>query len=212
VKNKILGIIGSGDLGQQIANYAILDGHYTDIVFFDDFNNNTISRFPIIGNSKNIEGEFNNNSFDELIVGIGYKHMAIRQFLYEKFAEIIPFGKIIHSSCWVDSSVLIEDGTIIYPCCTIDANASIGKNTIVNLNCTISHDTSIGNHCFLSPRVALAGFVRIEDQCQIGINTTVIDNINIVSKTQIGGGTVVIDNINKSGLYVGNPFREVCKK
>ena len=34
---KTLAIIGSGDLGQQIAHYAISDGHYEKVVFFDDF-------------------------------------------------------------------------------------------------------------------------------------------------------------------------------
>ena len=33
---KTLGIIGAGDLGKQIAYYAINDHHYEDVVFFDD--------------------------------------------------------------------------------------------------------------------------------------------------------------------------------
>ena len=39
---KTLGIIGAGDLGQQIADYAINDNHYDGVVFFDDYyDNNT---------------------------------------------------------------------------------------------------------------------------------------------------------------------------
>ena len=31
-----LGILAAGELGRQIAYYAISDGHYKDVVFFDD--------------------------------------------------------------------------------------------------------------------------------------------------------------------------------
>lgn len=203
---KTLAIIGAGHLGQQIAYYAIADHHYDKIVFFDDFSKEKIKKgFQILGSTENIIDEFNNNSFQEIIIGIGYKHLPVRKQIFERFEKKIPFGTIIHSSCWVDKTAKIQEGCVIYPGCVVDAFAEIKQNTIVNIGCTIAHDTVVGNHCFLSPRVALAGFVNIEEQCVIGINATVIDNINIVSQTQIGGGTVVIKNIEKKGLYVGNP-------
>ncbi|MBL7886978.1 MAG: acetyltransferase [Flavobacterium sp.] len=206
--SKTLAIIGSGHLGQQIAHYAITDGHYTNVVFFDDFStDNQINGYQILGNSNAVEKQFQNQSFDELLIGIGYKHLLVRKQLFDRFSKIIPFGKIIHSSCWVDPTAIVQDGCVVYPSCSIDAHTVIGKNTILNIGCTIAHDTKVGQHCFLSPRVALAGFINIEEQCIIGINSTIIDNISIVSNTQIGGGTVVIENITQNGLYVGNPQR-----
>ena len=203
---KTLAIIGSGHLGQQIAHYAISDKHYTKIVFFDDFTQEKeMNGFTILGNSENIELEFAKQSFDEILIGIGYKHLEKRKEIFERLENKIPFGKIIHSSCWVDKTAKVLEGCVIYPNCNIDAYAQIQNNTILNIGCTIAHDTIIGNHCFLSPRVAIAGFVQIEEQCIIGINATIIDNIKIVAKTQIGGGTVVIKNIETKGLYVGNP-------
>ncbi|PBJ13878.1 acetyltransferase [Flavobacterium sp. ACN6] len=205
---KILAIIGSGDLGQQIAHYAISDGHYQKVVFFDDYNNEiSINGYSIVGNSNAIVDAFSMNIFDELIIGIGYKHLSIRKALFEKFENVIPFGKIVHSSSWIDKTATVRDGCVIYPSCIIDASAIISNNTILNIGCTVSHDTIVGKHCFLSPRVALAGFINVEEMCILGINSTVIDNIHIVSETKIGGGTVVIKSINEAGLYVGNPHR-----
>ena len=205
---KTLAIIGSGHLGQQIAHFAISDNHYEKVVFFDDINNAAFEKnFPIIGTSNDIEKEFNKNSFHELIIGIGYKHLSVRKSLFEKFENKIPFGKIVHTSCWVDNTAIIKKGTVVYPNCDIDANTVINENTVVNIACTIAHDTSIGKHCFLSPRVALAGFVSIAEMCIIGINATIIDNISVISNTQIGGGTVVIKDLIEQGLYVGNPQR-----
>lgn len=205
---KTLAILGSGHLGQQIAYYAISDNHYKKVVFFDDLvNEKEINGHQILGNSDTIEVEYQKKSFDELIIGIGYKHLTVRKSLFERFESKIPFGKIVHSSSWLDKTAIVKEGCVIYPCCSIDANVVIEENTILNIACTIAHDTYVGKHCFLSPRVALAGFIKIGESCIIGINATLIDNVTIVSKTQIGGGTVVIDTILKSGLYVGNPQR-----
>jgi len=205
---KTLAIIGSGHLGQQIAHYAISDNHYEKVVFFDDFSNEPYSNgIKILGNSDAIENEFAKQSFDEILIGIGYKHLAVRKQLFERFINKIPFGKIIHSTSWVDTTAIIKEGCVIYPCCCIDAQAVVDQNTVLNISCSVAHDTRIGKHCFLSPRVALAGFVIVDEMCILGINTTVIDNITIVSNTQLGGGSVVIKNIEQSGLYVGNPIR-----
>lgn len=207
---KTLAIIGAGDLGQQIAYYALSDNHYQKIVFFDDFSvEKEIKSLPIIGKITDIEEAYQQNKFDELIIGIGYKHLDVRKQIFEQYNNKIPFGIIIHSSSWIDNSAIIKNGCIIYPKCSIDANATIEENTILNISCTIAHDTNIGKHCFLSPRVAIAGFVNINERCIIGINATIIDNIIIVPKTQIGAGTVVTKNIESSGLYVGNPHRFV---
>lgn len=206
--SKILAILGAGHLGQQIAHYAILDKHYDEVVYFDDFiSEKESSLHKILGTIKEVEKAFQNKKFDELLIGIGYKHLNFRKELFERFYSKIPFGTIIHSSCWIDNSAKINAGAVIYPNCCIDADTIIDFNTILNISCSIAHNSYIGRHCFLSPNVAVAGFVAVEEQCNIGINATIIDNIKIVSKTQIGAGAVVIKNIETSGLYVGNPAK-----
>lgn len=205
---KTLAILGSGHLGQQIAHYAISDKHYDTVVFFDDYTSDKErDGFAILGKTNNLEEEFKNKSFDELIIALGYNHLNIKKELFKRFQHKIPFGKIIHSSSWVDASASIKEGCVIYPSCAIDAHACIGANSILNIGCTVAHDTHVGEHCFLSPRVALAGFITIDEMCILGINAMVIDNISIASNTQLGGGTLVIKNINIPGLYVGNPQR-----
>ncbi|GAA4233961.1 acetyltransferase [Postechiella marina] len=205
---KTLAILGSGHLGQQIAYYAISDSHYSNVVFFDDFTSDKERNgYAILGDTDNVEQAYLNNAFDEIIIALGYKHLNVKKALYERFKGVIPFGKVIHSSSWVDKTASINEGCVIYPTCAIDANAVINANTVLNIGCTIAHDSVIGKHCFLSPRVALAGFINVEEMCILGINSTIIDNIIIVEKTQVGGGTVVTKSITKSGLYVGNPHR-----
>ncbi|RZJ52367.1 MAG: acetyltransferase [Flavobacterium sp.] len=205
---KTLAIIGSGDLGQQIAHYALSDNHYQKVVFFDDFSiQKSVNSIPVIGKTNDIEKAFEDNKFDELLIGIGYKHLKTRKEIFEKFQNKIPFGKIVHSTVLADSTAVIERAVVIYPGCVIDAKSIIKENTVLNIACTIAHDTTVGAHSFLSPRVAVAGFVNIEEQCILGINSTIIDNINIIANTQIGAGSVVLKSIDQKGLYVGNPLR-----
>lgn len=207
---KTLAIIGSGHLGQQIANFSISDNHYDKVVFFDDFSKESnINGFKILGCVNNILEEYSNNAFDNLIIGVGYNHFKLRSDLYNYFYKIIPFGKIIHSSCYIDNNVIIKDGCVVYPRTVLDLNVIINENTIINNNCTISHDTIIGQNCFISPNAAIAGFVNIDSSCFIGINATIIDNISIIKDTYIGAGTVVSRNILSSGVYVGNPMKKI---
>ncbi|MFD1601630.1 acetyltransferase [Flavobacterium artemisiae] len=205
---KTLGIIGAGDLGQQIAHYALYDRHYEKVVFFDDFSTaELINDIPLIGKTNDVEKAFNDNIFDELLIAVGYKHLSIKKELFEKFEKKIPLGKIIHSTVTVDPSARIENGAVIYPGCIIDAHVIIKENAVLNIACAIAHDTIIGRHSFLSPRVAVAGFTTIGERCFLGINSTIIDNLKINDTVQIGAGSVVIKSIEKGGLYAGNPAR-----
>lgn len=207
---KILAIIGSGELGQQIANFAINDNHYKEIVFFDDFTEEkVVNGYPVLGKSNQVKSEYEKDSFDELIIAIGYKHIAARKSFFERFKGIIPFGSVVHSTSHVDSTARLGEGIVVYPMCIIDANVEVKDNVLLNIGTSIAHDTVIQQHCFLSPRVAIAGFVKVGECTILGINCTIIDNIEIIKNTQIGAGAVVIKDIVESGLYVGNPVRYI---
>lgn len=206
---KKLAIVGSADLGQQIAWHVMQDKQFEIAGFFDDFQTKGvhINNLPVLGGLNDIAGSFSAAIFDELLIAIGYKHMTLRMELYLQHKNKIPFARFVHSSCIIDSSTTINEGAVIYPGCIIDQNVVIGENVLLNVGCCVAHDTIIGAHTFLSPRVAIAGFVKVGEACNIGINATIIDNITIAANTQVGGGGVVIKDIEKNGLYVGNPVR-----
>ena len=205
---KRLAILGSGDLGQQVAHYAIADNHYDEVVFLDDFTTeSTIREIAVIGKSSDAKSLHQAGRFDELIIAIGYHHLKKKREIFDSLAGQVPFGKIIHSTTFVDPTAEIGEGCVIYPGCSIDIRAKIGANSILNNGCTIAHDSSIGAHNFLSPRVAVAGFVTTGQLCNIGINATIIDNISLGDEIRLGGGTVVTKDLHTAGLYVGNPHR-----
>ena len=198
-------------MGQLIAWHAATDGHYAVAGFFDDFKtkNEVINDNPVIGGIADIQQSYKEKKFDELMIGIGYKHFAMRRKIFETYKDQIAFGKLIHSSVIIDPSCSIGRGVFILPGCTLDMNVTIEDNVLMNTGCVIAHDSRIQAHSFISPGVVIAGFVNVGRCCNIGINTTIIDNVIISDEVQTGGGTVVIKNIDKAGLYVGNPARYI---
>lgn len=210
---KRLAIIGSGDLGQLIAHHAKNDAGFEIVGFFDDFATpgSETKYGRILGKLSQIEESYQQKAFDFLSIAVGYKHLEFREQCLARFDGSIPLAKIIHSSCVIDSTAVIEAGCFLLPGCVIDTEVKIGKNSVLNTACCIAHDSKIGENCFLSPRVAVAGFVEIGPKCFLGINTTVIDNIKIVAGSQTGAGAVVIKNIDEAGLYLGIPAKKVSR-
>jgi sugar O-acyltransferase (sialic acid O-acetyltransferase NeuD family) len=208
---KRLAIIGSGDLAKQIAHHAVNDEHYQIAGCFDDFKlkGDYSNGLYILGNIASIQDCFDKDLFDELIIGIGYKHMALRNDLFIRFENKISFGTIIHSSCIIDTTSDIGKGTIIYPGCVLDMNTEIGNNCLIYNGCNIAHDTNVANNTIFSPGVNIAGFCSIGAHVVLGIGSVLSDNIVITEKVRTGAGTVVVNSIVESGIYVGVPAKKL---
>ena len=208
-----LAIIGSGDLGQLIAYHAENNSNYDVVGYFDDSKKKdelTKDNKSILGNTKeDILKLFEQKKFDELIIGIGYKHMRFREAIFQKLVDLIPFANVIHSSSYIDKSCKLGRGIFILPGCVLDKGVELHNNVLLNTGVVIAHDSIIGSHTFLAPSVKLAGYINIGRRCFLGINTTIIDNINIVDDVQTGGGCIVIKSIKSKGLYVGVPSKKI---
>jgi sugar O-acyltransferase (sialic acid O-acetyltransferase NeuD family) len=206
---KKLAIIGSGDLGQQIAWYATSDRKYQVVGFYDDFavKGHICKGIPVLGKIEDVESDFEKGEFDELLLAIGYKHFKERMRIFNELKKTVPFGRLIHSSAYVDSSAIIGQGVIVYPGCVLDMNSHLQDNVLLNAGVVIAHDSVIGAHSFISPGVKIAGFVSVGNCVSLGIGTCVIDNLHLVDFVRTGAGAVVTENLTEPGLYLGIPAR-----
>lgn len=75
-----LAIIGAGDLGIQIAHCAKRNGKEV-VGFFDDFACPGINIIGISVLGKISDIHYLSTQFDELLIGIGYKHMDFREHI-----------------------------------------------------------------------------------------------------------------------------------
>lgn len=200
-------IIGSGEFGLQALHYSQIDGRYVVVGFIDDYREKhiLINGIPVLGNIDDIIPLYDAGRFDSMFIAIGYKHLRVKQAIFERFYGKIPFANIIANPIYIDSSAKIGDGVMIYPGCIIDKNVVIGHNVVLNLNALVSHNSFVGNSTFCAPRVTIAGFTQIGSCCFLGAGGCIIDNISIGDDIIIGASSLVISNLEVAGTYVGVP-------
>jgi sugar O-acyltransferase (sialic acid O-acetyltransferase NeuD family) len=208
---KRVAIIGAGLLGQQIAHHIKGDQGYEPVGFFDDhvMEMPVLDYGPVLGRVEDVERLYAGGLFDQVVIGIGYKHFGYRWQCYEHLHNLVPFLTFVHSSCWVDKSAHIGAGSFLMPGTIIDDHVAIGENVFIQLNCSVSHHSTIKENCFFGPRVTVAGCVTVERDCFLGAGSVLIDSVSIASGVQTGGGAVVIDTIGEAGLYAGVPARKI---
>lgn len=205
-------IIGAGELGQQIAHYLSESAEHTIVGYVDDWANtgDIFCGYPVLGCIKDTEMLYHQRVFDELLIGIGYKHFNVRKQLFDQYKSIIPFATYLHSSSYIDSTSRIGSGVVVLPGCVIDYEAVLQDNLFVYSGCVIGHNTQIGAHSILSLSVTTGGFSQVGDSCFLGLKTCVSDNVIIANHTFCGAGTNVIkDILVENGVWVGNPARYI---
>ena len=205
---KRLAIVGAGALGQQIAQHVRQCRAYAVVGFFDDTipAGTPTSYGPVLGPVAAAAGSFAQGLFEEILLGIGYRHLARRQQLYEELAPQIPFGQFVHSAAYVDASACLAPGVFVSPGCVLELNVRLEANVFAYTGCLIAHDTEVGPHAFLAPGVRLAGRVRVGSGCFLGIGTTVTENCELAANVRTGANTTVLKSL-VAGTYVGSPAR-----
>lgn len=211
---KRLGIIGSGNMGQLIAHYALSNDLFELAGFYDDLQDAGIEVGigSVLGKTCQVHDQYQEGVFDEVLIAIGYNHFALRKALFEQLQGRVPFARLIHPTAYVDPSSKIAEGVVILPGCIIDRNVVVEENVFLNIGSVIAHDSSIGAHSFLAPGVKIAGFTNIGQCCFLGVGSTISSRIRLCDGSYIGAGAVVIRDIGEPDRYVGVPARPLVRK
>lgn len=212
---KRLLIIGGGELGTQVAHWAMTTQCFQIVGFADDNlpigkPGNSVSKqellcsHHVLGKIDEVPRLYANGLFDEAFIAIGYMYMPLRKKLYLLMKEHnIPLATIISPHVYIDPTAQIGSGVIIYPGSIVDKEAVIEDNTLINLGCIIAHNTTISRHCFLSPNVTVAGFTKIGELCFLGCSSTILDNLRVANGVTVGAGSLIRHDLTEQGTYVG---------
>ena len=138
----------------------------------------------------------------ELIISIG--NNKIRKDISKK---LNVFGKAIHPSSIIDSTVKIKEGTVVMAGVVINSSSVIGKHCIINTSSNIDHDCVLENYVHISPNATLCGSVTIGEGTHIGAGSVIIPEIKVGKWVIVGAGTVVLKDIPDNVTVVGNPSR-----
>jgi sugar O-acyltransferase (sialic acid O-acetyltransferase NeuD family) len=197
-------------MGQQIAQHLRQTNGWQVAGFFDDWAKNTPGPEPLLGTLAEVAVAYAAGQFDDMLLGIGYQHMARRQEVFMSVtAQDIPFAQFVHPAAYVDMSVRLQPGVFVSPGCVLDLNVQLNANVFLYPGCIVAHDTRVGAHSILAPGVRLAGRVQVGERCFLGIGTTVIDGLTLADEVRTGGGTVLVRSLHEPGTYVGAPARQL---
>ena len=198
-------IVGCSGHGKVVADIALKQNKYKEILFLDDNpKSDSCMGIPVAGSStyEDITLE------DEVIVAIG--NPSIRQRLQEQYAERgLKLATLIHPQAVIGTNVRIGEGTVIMAGAVINPDAAIGKGVIINTGATVDHDDVIGDYAHISVGAHIAGTVTVGKSTWVGAGAVVSNNVCICDNVMIGAGAVVIRDIKEPGTYVGVPVRKI---
>jgi len=207
-------IVGASGMGKEVAwlieNINCNNETWNIIGFIDDdpaLNDiNTIFRYPFLGSSDWLQIN-KKDVFVTIAIGKG----RIRKKVQEKLMQFdhIKFATLVDPSVRIDKTVSIGDGSIICRNCSITVDITIGKGVLLNVNSLIGHDARIGDFCTFLPYSMAAGSVEIGECCEVGSGAFIIQGAKIVENTIIAPLSAVYKDITNSGMYIGNPARQM---
>ena len=207
---KRVAFLGSGEMARHIAHYMVEDNQFDVVGCYDDFveKGAMVFGYPILGRLDEVEQDYLNGVFDEIINAIGYTRFKYRKELYDRFVDKVPFATFIHSTCLVDSTAKIGKGVVIFPFCIVYLDAVIEDDVFIQIRSYVT-DSKVKKHTLLSGTVSIAGRSEIGECCFLGISTTVSNDVKVCDFVTTGASTAVVRDITESGLYVGAPARKI---
>ncbi|PNR95886.1 acetyltransferase [Petrotoga olearia] len=214
MSNSIVLVGGGGHC--KVVLDVIKENNYYDEIFISDLKEN-IGKEILDIRIKYVDeqlADLYNKGINFAFVSMGKININDQRMkLYKKIKNIgFKIPTIISKSSNVSIYTVISGGTFIGKNAIVNPGVKIGENCIINTGAIVEHDCIIGDNVHIGPGAVLSGGVKIGENSFIGTGVTIIQNTNIVGNTLIGAGAVVIKNIARSGVYVGNPAKEIRKE
>lgn len=202
--NNTLAILGAGGHGKVVADAALLNSEWSDVVFFDDNHPSIVnnSRWTVAGTSSDLFND--HHQFSGLVVAIGDNKLRLFKTLELKQAGANVVS-VIHPKAVVSPYASIAIGSVVFADAIINIDARVGRACIVNTGSIVEHDCHLYDGVHLSPNAALAGETEVGECSWIGIGAITKQLTVIGSGVVVGAGAVVITSVPDDVTVVGNP-------
>jgi sugar O-acyltransferase (sialic acid O-acetyltransferase NeuD family) len=205
-------IYGAGGFGKEvlwlIENINASCNDYWKILgFVDDIKSEEfVGGFPILGNKSWFE-QNKEKIYVACAVGDSQSRYDMYKFL-EKFSNI-SYTYLIDPSVVMGNNLHIEDKTIICHGCNIMSDAHICEGVVINIRSAIGHDSYLSPYCTCLVHTIIAGGVKIGTLSTIGSGSFIKEGISVGDSVKVAPLSSVLKDILKSGVYSGNPARQM---
>jgi sugar O-acyltransferase (sialic acid O-acetyltransferase NeuD family) len=145
------------------------------------------------------------------VITVGFiKDPAVRVRLYNKVKQAGGnLAVVIASTANVSRHAILGEGTVVLHQATVNAGARIGVNCIINTAANIEHDVVIGAQSHVSTGVMVNGGSSIGERNFVGSQSMIANGVTIADDCIIGAGSNITKNLLQSGIYWGNPAKNM---
>lgn len=207
--NKIA-IIGTGGSAKEVFCLILdlgLENDFDCFFEFDDFfSKDYVTEF--LGKPIKRFTEIDSNKH-KIIIAIA--NSIIRENIVNSLSNDIEYATLIHPNVILSKFIEIGEGSIICAGSILGCDIKIGKHSHLNLKTTVGHDCIINDFFTTAPNVSISGNCIIDKHVYLGTSSILKQGLTITSNVTVGMGAVITKNIIKSGVYVGNPAKELIK-
>lgn len=197
-------IIGGGGHGKVVADAALEQGDWQQLVFLDDLypSLEMVLDWPVVG--RIADAGIYRDDFEDAVIAVGDNQLRLKLL---GMVRDLGFGLpvIRHPSAVISRSADIGAGTVVFAQSAVNASARLGEGCIVNTGATIDHDCVLADAVHISPGVHLGGGVRVGTRSWIGIGACVRQLSVIGEQVMVGAGAAVVGNIPDSVTVTGVP-------
>lgn len=207
---KTLIIIGAGNIGKILYEYALLSKSYQNQWIVKGFIDNTIHSMdgefypPIISTIDDYIPDKNDVFIcAEVKVADRFLHS---QLIRQKGGE---FVNIIHPSANISKTSIMGSGVFIGAFSTISINTAILDDVLIQDHCNIGHDSRIGEYSHLYVGTILCGRNAIAPKVSIYTGSVIYPDVKIEMSATVGAGSVVNRKVKENEIVIGNPAKKI---
>lgn len=208
---KRLIIIGAGNIGKIVCEYAKLSNDYNKqwiIAGYLEFEDKQVEADPqypqIVGSVEKYQPS-NEDLFICSYANVDDRKKSV-QILEQKGAVFI---NIIHPSANILSTSKMGVGNLIGAFTTLSVNTTIGNHTIIQDHCNIGHDCIIGDFSHLYVGNIVCGINTLGECVTVYTGSVIYPKFKIGSNAIIGAGSVVMRVVKEGITVMGNPAKKL---
>jgi len=214
---KLIIIGGEGKGGPVVACVQHNREHYQDFEyeiygFLNDFEEGSISGFPILGKTSDYTKYLKNDSvFFVFAIHLIGKNKVAEELFNNLEIPRERFARIIHKSAVIAFGVKVEPGVVILAQSYISPNAHLKFGTLVMAGGIICHNAEIGPLTYISIGAIVGSYAKIGKCVSVSMGANVIEMNTVRDYAVIAAGAVVNSNVPSESIYGGIPAKFIRK-
>ncbi len=187
-------IYGAGMLGKQLAH---LCHHHSSIEILGFVDDVRPSGDGIVGSLESlVEHELYHPKHTQLIFGIGYSDMEVREKAYLRAQQWgYSFLTLIHPKAIVEPSATVMEGCVIQAGAVIDQGVRLEPFNYIDTGCLVTEFTTLGTNNYLAGGTVVGGSVTIGRNNFFGLHSTVVNDLTIGDRNFVSAASLISKNI-----------------